>query len=141
MTFLTYSFLHRQMKVTNPTIKCQRSELRSQKWCILLTISEYILIHQKDHVTMTTLFTPTIDVDLRVQPLVPRDPRKLEQVTMIAVSGGDNEDLGNNGDDNGCSSPEERGRGGQGLLLILNSFYHISRLAQGSLSSLERPGV
>ena len=78
------------MKVTKPTIECQRSELRSQKWCILLTISKYILIHQKDHVTMTTLFTPTIDVDLRAQPLVPRDPRKLEQVTMIAVSGGDN---------------------------------------------------
>ena len=48
-------------------------------------MSKYILIEQKDHVTMTTLFTPTIDLDLRAQPLVPRDPRKLEQVRMIAV--------------------------------------------------------
>ena len=46
---------------------------------------------------------------------------------MIAVSGGDNEDLGNNGDDNCCSSLEDggRGRGRGGLLLILNFFYHI----------------
>ena len=31
---------------------------------------------------MTTVFTPTIDIDLRPQPLVPTDPRKLEQVDM-----------------------------------------------------------
>ena len=31
---------------------------------------------------MTTVFTPTIDIDLRPQPLVPTDPRKLEQVNM-----------------------------------------------------------
>ena len=35
---------------------------------------------------MTTVFTPTIDVDLRPQPLVPRDPRKLEQVNMMRMS-------------------------------------------------------
>ena len=40
--FFTYSFLHRQMKVTEPTIECQRSELRRQKWCILLTMSKYL---------------------------------------------------------------------------------------------------
>lgn len=34
---------------------------------------------EKEHVSMTTVFTPTIDIDLRPQPLVPRDPRKLEQ--------------------------------------------------------------
>ena len=34
---------------------------------------------------MTTVFTPTIDIDLRPQPLVPRDPRKLEQVNMMRL--------------------------------------------------------
>ena len=34
---------------------------------------------------MTTVFTPTIDIDLRPQPLVPADPRKLEQVDMRMV--------------------------------------------------------
>ena len=36
---------------------------------------------------MTTVFTPTIDVDLRSQPLVPRDPRRLEQVTPPGLQG------------------------------------------------------
>ena len=35
---------------------------------------------------MTTLFTPTIDVDLRSQPLVPRDPRLLDQVQSLKLS-------------------------------------------------------
>ena len=36
---------------------------------------------------MTTVFTPTIDVDLRSQPLVPKDPRRLEQVTSPGIQG------------------------------------------------------
>ena len=41
-----------------------------------------MIIGQKEHVSMTTVFTPTIDIDLRPQPLVPTDPRKLEQVSI-----------------------------------------------------------
>ena len=103
------------MKVTEPTIECQRSELRRQKWCILLTMSKYLNSPERP-----------CDNDNLVHP---NDRRGPESPTVGAkrskeagtgnddFGGGDNEDLGNNGDDNCCSSLEEGRRGAGGAIL------------------------